>query len=172
MKARSWIVLSVLVLVFFRSIEIQAACMKRNSLFKIERSINKNVVQYDACLLQNGNVSDSNPVDAYWVLADGQKEGLNIVEYKQAYGIGSKEKLGKDKFRIFLAAMKNRSILVQKINGNYKAVAQINGEPSILERVYVQSEDQTLGLPKVDYIDLFGRSLETNRPVKERFKPS
>ncbi len=172
MKIRSLIVLTVLALVFFPSIEIRAACEKRDFLFKIERSINKNVVQYDACLLQNGKVSNSTPVDAYWVLANGKKENLNIVEDKQAYGIDSKEKLGKDKFRIFLAAMKNRSIIVEKIKGDYKAVVQINGEPSILERIYVQSEDQTLGLPKVDYVDLFGRSLRTNRPVKERIRPS
>lgn len=165
------IVLTALAFVFFPSIEGWAACKKRDSLFRIERSKNKNVVQYDACLLQNNRISDSNPVDAYWVLANGQKEGLSIVENKQVYGVESKEKLGKDKFRVFLVALKERSIIVQKMKGDYKTVVQINGEPSILERVYVNSEEQTLGLPKVDYIDLFGRSLRTNRPVKERIKP-
>jgi hypothetical protein len=146
-------------------------CAKRDSLFRIERSKNRNVVQYNACLLQNNKLSDENPVEAYWVLANGQKEELNIAESKQAYGIEHKEKLGENKFQILLAALKDRNIIVQEMKGNYKAVVQINGESSILERVYVESEERTVGLPKVHYIDLLGRSLRTNRPIKERITP-
>jgi len=146
-------------------------CAKRESLFRIERSKNRNVVQYNACLLQNNKLSEENPVEAYWVLANGQKEELNIVESKQAYGIEHKEKLGENKFRILLAALKDRNIIVQKMKGDYKAVVQINGESSILEKVYVESEEQTVGLPRVHYVDLLGRSLRTNRPIKERIVP-
>ena len=91
-----------------------ASCDKRAPLFKIERNKNKNVVQYDACLLQNNNISESNPVHAYWILENGQKEELSVVEGKEAYGITSKEKLGENKFQIVLAALKNRSLIVQK----------------------------------------------------------
>jgi len=146
-------------------------CAKRESLFRIERSKNRNVVQYNACLLQNNKLSEENPVEAYWVLANGQKEELNIVESKQAYGIEHKEKLGENKFRILLAALKDRNIIVQKMKGDYKAVVQINGESSILEKVYVESEEQTVGLPRVHYVDLLGRSLRTNRPIRERIVP-
>jgi hypothetical protein len=146
-------------------------CAKKDSLFRIERNKNRNIVQYNACLLQNNNISDSNPVEAYWVLANGKKEELNIIESKQAYGIEQKEKLGENKFRVLLAALKDRDIVVQKIKGNYKALVRINGEPSILERVYVTSEEQALGLPKVHYIDVFGRALRTNRQIKERITP-
>jgi len=146
-------------------------CAKRESLFRIERGKNRNVVQYNACLLQSNKLSEENPVEAYWVLANGQKEELNIVESKQAYGIEHKEKLGENKFRILLAALKDRNIIVQKMKGDYKAVVQINGESSILEKVYVESEEQTVGLPRVHYVDLLGRSLRTNRPIRERIVP-
>lgn len=149
-----------------------ALCDKSAPLFKIERNKNKNVVQYDACLLQNNNISESNPVHAYWVLDNGQKEELSIVESKEAYGITSKEKLGENKFRIVLGALKNRNLIVQKMKGSYRAVTQISNELSILERVYVQSEEQTLGLAKVQHVDLYGRSLKTNRPVTERIMPN
>ncbi len=147
-------------------------CDKRESLFKIERSKNSNVVQYNACLLQNNQISEKNPVETYWVLASGQKEELNVVESKQAYGIDRKEKLGENKFRILLAALKNREIVVERVAGKYKALTQINGKLSILNKVYVSSEEQTVALPKVRYIDLFGQDLKTKQPVKERFIPS
>ncbi len=172
MRNKFYAVIFVVCLVFLSWIPGWANCAKRESLFKIERSKNRNVVQYDACLLQNNKISEKNPVETYWVLASGKKEELNAVENKQAYGIDQKEKLGENKFRILLAALKKRDIIVELVKGKYKALVRINGKLSILERVYVSSEEQTVGLPKVDYIDLFGQDLGTNRPVKERITPS
>ncbi len=162
--------MTMLTILFSYATEGSTLCGKRNSLFRIERNKNKNIVQYDACLLKN-NISDENPVHAYWVLADGKKEELSAIENKQAYGIESKEKLGENKFRIVVVALKDRDIMVEKIKGNYKALVRINGESSILERVYVESEEQALGLPKVHYVEVFGRNLRTNKPVKERIMP-
>ncbi len=161
----------MLSLLIFSTAEGTIVCSKREPLFQIARSKNKNVVKYDVCLLPNDNVSDANPVDAYWILEDGTKKELSAIENKEAYGINSKEKLGENKFRIALAALKDRSLIIQKTKAGYKAVIQINGELSILERVYVQSEEHALGLPKVDYVDLFGRSMKTNKPVRERITP-
>jgi len=171
MNTKPLAILLVILLVFLSWVSGWALCNKRAPLFRIERSKNKNIVQYDACLLQNNHIAESNPVHAYWVLPNGQKEELSLVESKQAYGIESKEKLGENKFRIVLAALKGREIIVEKIKSNYKALVKINGESSILERVYVQSEEQALGLPKVQHVDLFGRSVKTNKPVKERITP-
>ena len=171
MKIKSFILLSTILILFLSWSQGWASCNKKDPLFRIERSKNKNIVQYDACLLQNNNVSEANPVYAYWVLANGQKEELNIVESKQAYGIESKEKLGENKFRILLGALKDREIIIQKMKGDYKALVRINGKLSILERVYVKSEEQVIGFPKVHYIDLFGRILQTNQPIKERMTP-
>lgn len=165
-----WIfLLIVFSLLFLSAVEGKTTpCGKRDSLFQIERNKNKNVVKYDACLLPNDSISESHPFDVYWVLANGKKEKLNVLENKKAYGIGSKEKLGENKFRIVLAGLKDRSMIVEKLKQDYKAVTRINGQLSILERVYVHSKEQRLGLPKVQYVDLFGRSLNANQPVHER----
>ncbi len=171
MNTKPLTILVVLLLVFLSWVSGWALCDKKAPLFRIERNKNKNIVQYDACLLQNNNISESDPVHAYWVLANGKKEELSLVESKEAYGIGSKEKLGENKFRIVLAALKDRDIIVERIKGKYKALVKINAESSVLERVYVQSQEQTAGLPKVQYVDLFGRSVRTNKPVKERITP-
>lgn len=167
-----WIIgLTVITILFSYVTEGSTICGKRDSLFRIERSKNKNIVQYDACLLKS-NISDENPVHAYWVLANGKKKELSAIENKKAYGIEAKEKLGKNKYRISLAAFKDRDIMVEKIKSDYKAFIKINGESSILERVYIKSEEQALGLPKVHYVDVFGRNLTTNKRVKERIIPS
>ncbi len=171
MRSKSCVFLFILIFLLLSPSPGWPLCAKRESLFKIERSKNTNVVQYNACLLQNNKISEENPVEVHWVLANGQKEELNILENKQAYGIEHKEKLGENKFRILLAALKDRYIDVQKIGRSYKAVVRINNEPSVLERVYVSSEDKTVGLPVVHYVELFGRALRTNRPTKERITP-
>jgi hypothetical protein len=170
MKTKWGIVLTILTIFFLFATEGWTLCNKKAPLFRIERSKNRNVVQYDACLLKN-NISDENPVYAYWISANGKKEELSAIENKQAYGIEAKEKLSKNKYRIVLAALKDRDIMVEKINGGYKALVKINGESSILERVYVESEEPTIGLPKVHYVEVFGRNLSTNKPVKERITP-
>lgn len=144
-----------------------ALCTKNDSLFRIERSKNANIVQYDACLLGNGDLSESNPVSFYWVLESGKKEDLNSIEKKYAYGIELK-KASEDKYEISFNVLKDRKILVERIGDDYKAVTSINGKPSILEKVYIRTQENLLGLPDVAYLDLYGRTLEGNSSVKER----
>jgi hypothetical protein len=137
-------------------------------LFRIERSINKNFVQFDVRLLENGDLPESSPVVVYWVLENGQHQGLTPIERKYAFGIHSQEKLDKNKFRILLVAFKDREIIVQKIRDSYKAVTSVNGKTSILEKVYVKSEQSLVGFPKVLYVDLLGRTKGAGHSVKER----
>jgi len=55
-------------------------------LFRIERSKNANVVQYDAQLTPEGKLKPEKPVIAYWIMNanSGEKEDLNWVEKKMA----------------------------------------------------------------------------------------
>ena len=141
---------------------------KSDHLFFIERTKNKNYVQYDVRLMKNNDLTDSNPVTAYWVLENGQQEELTLIERKYAYGIGSQEKLEQNKFRVLLVALKDREIIVEKINGSFRAVVSINGIQSILEKVYIESKERLVGLPTVLYIDLFGWTKGKGFPMRER----
>ncbi len=141
---------------------------KTDHLFRIERSINRNVVQFDVRLVENSNLPDSSPVIVYWVLENGQQEELTPIQQKYAYGIYSQEKIEKNKFRIFLVALKDREIIIEKIGGAYRALISVNGRKSILEKAYVKSKESWTGLPQVSHIDLFGRIKETGLPVEER----
>lgn len=144
---------------------------KNNHLFFIERSKNKHFVQYDVQLTEHGDILDSNPVSVYWVLDNGRQRDLNLIQRKLAYGIDSYEKLEKNKFRVLFVAFKEREVIVEKEEGSFRAVIAINGKPSVLERVYVESKERPMGLPQVLYVDLFGRTKETGLPVNERIIP-
>ena len=144
------------------------SCIKTDHLFFVERNKNKNLVQYDACLKDATELIEQSPVRAYWVLENGETETLNMLENRLVYGVRSQRRLGTNRYVINLAALKTRDILVERVGDDYKAIFLIDGEQSYLEKVYVESEERWSGLPKVHYVDVFGSSVNTNTPVKER----
>jgi hypothetical protein len=144
---------------------------KVSPLFFIERSKNKNLVHYDIRLPENSSLSDARPVHAYWILENGRREELNPIEREYAYGIVHQEKLDENKFKVILAGFKGVEIIVERMDGLFKAMVSINGRESILEKIYVRSEESRTGLPKVLYIDLFGRTKGTGLPIRERILP-
>ena len=144
---------------------------KYDPLFIIERNQNKNYVQYNVRLTENNDLPASNPVTAYWVLENGGHEELTLIERKYAYGIDSQEELEQNKFRVLMVALKDREIIVEKINGSYRALVIISGVQSILEKVYIESKERLMGLPKVLYIDLFGWTKGKGFPMRERIIP-
>ncbi len=144
---------------------------KKDHLFFIERSKNKHLIQYDVRLTENDNIHDSDPFSVYWVLENGRQRDLNLIQRRFAYGIDSYEKLEKNKFKVVFVALKDREVIVEKMKGSFRAITAINGRPSVLERVYVESRERMLGLPRVLYLDLFGRTMETGLPINERIVP-
>ena len=124
------------------------------------------------CLDENGDLRDSNPVSVYWVLENGENEELNAIEKKYGYGIKSQERLGKNRFGVYLVALKDRKITVEKIGNSYKAVISIEGKPCILEKIFIGTKERKVGLPKVLYVDLFGRTRHRSVPVNERISPT
>ena len=69
---------------------------------------------------------------------------------------------------MFLVALKDREIIIEKIGGSCRAVISVNGKRSILEKVFVKSKESWTGFPQVFHIDVFGRIKETGLPVEER----
>ncbi len=165
------IVLLLLILSFFPQSILAVSGDKISHLFFIERSKNKNLVHYDIRLTRNSSLADIKPVNVYWVLENGRREELNPIERKYAYGIVHQEKLDQNKFKVILAGLKKLEIVVEKMNDSFKAMVSINGTESVLEKIYIKSEEKRNGLPKVLYIDLFGRTKETGLPISERIVP-
>ena len=169
---RSFVTVLVLVILsLFPQSIFAASGDKAGHLFFIERSKNKNLVQYDIRLSGNRDLPDTKPVNVYWILENGRHEELNSIERKYAYGIVRQEKLDKDKFKLILAAFKGLEIIVERLNDSFKAVVSINGIESTLQKIYIKSEETRAGLPRVLYVELFGRTKEAGLPIKERISP-
>jgi len=165
------LVLLLAILSLFPPSIFAASGDKASHLFFIERSKNKNLVQYDIRLTENRDLPDSRPVNAYWILENGRHEELNSMEKKYAYGVVRQEKVDKDKLKVILAAFKGWEIIVERINDTFKAVVSINGIESVLQKIYIKSEETRAGFPRVLYVELFGRTKEAGLPIKERIAP-
>ena len=142
-------------------------------LFRIERSKNANIVQYDAQLTPEGKLKPEKPVIVYWIMHAnrGEKEDLNWIEKKMAYGF-SMEYIPKGNFwKMDLVADIQRKIKVYKANGRYRAETLIDGHPAFIETIYIQATEDTLR-PKVKFIAFFGKAVQTGRSVYEKFIPS
>ncbi|MFI5142618.1 MAG: DUF4833 domain-containing protein [Thermoanaerobaculales bacterium] len=144
-----------------------AAPTDPNRLFVIERSVNANVVVYDAVRDGRGRLDPAHPVEVYWLLnADkGQREDLNLIEKAKAYGVevGASTR---DGAQITVKALKDRPIRV-RIKGNRpEAIVRIAGHDALLRKVFIQTDsDHPLS---VRYVDLLGVSLRGNASVRER----
>jgi hypothetical protein len=142
-------------------------------LFRIERNKNANIVQYDAQLTPEGNLKPEKPVIVYWIMYAnrGEKEELNWIEKKMAYGF-STEYVPKGDFWIMdLVADIQRKIKVYNANGRYRAETLIDGHPAFIDAIYIQSIEDTIR-PKVKFIEFFGKAVKTGRSLYEKFIPS
>ncbi len=149
-----------------------AAQIITQPLFIIERSKNANVVHYDARLTADGKLDPKEPVIAYWVLLaeDGRREELSWLEKKKAYGFGIKPDPSVNGYKMTLVAAPQRQITVKKEGDAFRAEGVIDGRPAVLEKMYIKASDGLMG-PKVQYIGLYGKDLQTGGKRYEKIVP-
>jgi hypothetical protein len=149
-----------------------AAQIKASPLFIIERSKNANVVHYDARLTADGKLDSKEPVIAYWVLLaeDGRREKLNWIEKKKAYGFTIESDPSVKGYKMTLVAAPEQQITVKKEKDAVRAEAVIDGRPAVLEKMYINASDGLTG-PKVKYIEVYGKDLQTGEKRLERMVP-
>lgn len=143
------------------------ATRTRSPLFRIERSTNANYVQYDAVVLDRAALDPKSPIVAYWILAakDGRREALSAIEHR-AYGFRVVAE-GDGRWLLVLRAARDRSIRVLRWGGRWVAQVAIAKRSAVLERLYVEVDEGGV-LPRVRWVDLFGRDMETQEPLHER----
>lgn len=145
-------------------------------LFYFQRSHNKNTVVYDLNTLPDGKINVDEPVVFYWIRFEegGVKKELSFIQ-KKAFGLDCQlADKKKGSFLCHFKAFKKRNIYLMKIDpaGNYKAYMEINGELSELTRMYIKSENNSLGVPlTVKFVEMTGINLKTRKRVLERFIP-
>ena len=141
-------------------------------LFIIEWSKNANIVVYDANRGPAGDFVASEPVVAYWLLnaEKGQREELNVVERKHAYGFDVTPGDTPGTYAMAFKASRKRPLTILMLNGCLVATALIGGHNGILRRIFVQAKDDSFR-PEVEYIELFGEGVATGGPLYEKFVP-
>ena len=141
------------------------------SLFVIERSKNANIVQYDARLTADGVLDPKEPVEVYWILLaeDGRHEKLSSVGWT-GYGFDIKRDSSGKSWVMTVAAYRKREIIVRQTGTVVRAELVIDGKPSILEKIYINSTEGRY-LPTVNYVELFGKDLVTGEKRYEKLLP-
>jgi hypothetical protein len=143
--------------------------LEAQHLFRIERSTNANVVQYDAQLAPDGTLNAKEPIVAYWIMLaeDGRREDLGLLETKLAYGFKTWSEPAGQGVLVQLVAYPERKLRVYKANGSYRAEIVIDGHPAFLQRIYVKSVNAAIR-PKVEYLELYGRDVATEANLYEK----
>jgi len=141
-------------------------------LFVVARSKNANVVAYDANPAPGGGLVATEPVVAYWLLDGDEKrrEELTGIERERAYGVEGKPGHAPGTYTVVFKARRKFPLAVRVVNGCPVAVTRIQGHTAILHRLFVKSKEG-LGLPKIEYVEVFGENPDTGAPVQEKLVP-
>ena len=141
-------------------------------LFVIERTINANVVHYEA-RLKDGKLDPQQPVIAYWVMAaeNGRRQELNLLERLKAYGFDLRPESGTDAYRMTIAADKKKEIHILRAGNTVRAAAKIGGCNAYLEKILIASKRSWLiSLP--EYAEMTGTDVSTGATCRERVTPA
>jgi hypothetical protein len=151
---------------------VQAVVPDRDALFYIERNKNANIIQYDAQVRTNGLLYSKEPVVGYWVrLADqGQIKELTWVQKTFAYGFTLKLNKNDNTAKMDMAAKIGRTILVKRIDEDYRAIADIDGVKSYIDKIFIHATGKGTST-KVNYIELYGKAVNDQDEQYERFSP-
>ena len=111
-------------------------------LFHIARSLNRNLVCYDANQT-NGKLDTKEPIKVYWLnreMEPGKTNGLSFIQKKMAYGY--------------------------KVVSVAEHICKIDNRQAILQSLYVKaSPNNPLN---VEYVELQGITTDTGVPVTEK----
>jgi hypothetical protein len=145
----------------------------RERLFYVQRTPNANTIIYDLNLDSDGKLDTEQPVKAYWLrYADkGQKEELNYIQRKFAYGLNTKA-LNNGNYDIrFVSYKKFPLTLMKGGDGKYHIFASVAQKQVILNRIFVKIEGGSFWIPNVVYVEIKGTDPETGKEIVDRFKP-
>jgi hypothetical protein len=148
----------------------EASCP--DHMFIIERSTNANIVVYDANHAPDGQLVATEPVIVYWLMKaqEGQREELNLVERKEAYGIDIEPGAAPGTYHMALKADKKKKMTVALQKSCGVVLTKIGGTEGVLRRLYVKSKEEMIR-PKVEYIEFFGEDPATGQALSEKYVP-
>lgn len=144
-----------------------------NQLFYLQRDPNTNTIICELNTGKNGEVDKKEPVLVYWLryANKGEKQDLNYIQRKFAYGIQSKE-IGKDQYELTFVSHKKLPLYLLKDAGDKKfhVYVTVNKKKVKVDRIFVRIEGGSFWLPNVKYVEVKGAYADSNVPALERIK--
>jgi hypothetical protein len=162
---------TLLLLILFTPSALTAE-IQQHPLFKIERSKNANIVQYDARVAPDGKLDRQQPVVAYWLrlAEEGQVQELSWTQKTFAYGFSTEWNDDRTGVRLELKAAIGRPIQVRCSPSDCRATSTIDGAPAYLRKIFVQSTGKGTST-RVDFFELFGDDVNGGGERYERIVP-
>jgi hypothetical protein len=162
--------------IFFLVLNTISPAQSTQPLFVIEHNTNKNKLYYEVRLTKDSAIDVHKPVHAYWIMWEKDsggaiREELNLIEKRMAYGFKVIQDPNKKFFKMNLVSFRERTLKVYQKNGKAVAEVSINGQPSSLEKIFINSRE-TMTLPKVNYMELSGKDMNTGEPRDEKVVPT
>jgi len=142
-----------------------------NQLFYLQRTSNTNTIVCELNL-EKGLLNAEDPIHVFWLRYSdqGQREELNYIQRKFAYGIKA-TLLAKDKYELHFVAYKKYKMYLMKGNNNkFNVYGTINKKEAILNRIFVKISGGSFWTPNVEYVELKGIDPATGKEVMERMK--
>ena len=172
-QVKNWIAGLLLVTILLTPIILLGNEPGRDALFRIERNKNANIVQYDAQVGANGTLHAEEPVAVYWVrLAEqGQVRKLSWSQRKFAYGFKVKLDKNDNVATMDMALNIGRTIVIKQEDEDYRAVIQINGVETYLEKIFIHASGKGIST-RLNYIELHGNAVNNGDEQFERIPPS
>ena len=143
-----------------------------SKLFYIQRDPNINTLIYELNMDKGGNLNTETPIHVYWVryAEKGQKEELNYIQRKFAYGVTARQTKPNEYDIRFVAYKKLALNLLRSADGKYHIFGIIAKKQAILNRIFVKIEGGSFWLPNIVYAELKGTDPATGKEIMERFK--
>jgi hypothetical protein len=144
-----------------------------NTLFYVQRDPNTNTIMYDLNVDKNGKLDTESPMHVYWIkyAEKGQKEELNYIQRKFAYGITSK-KTAEEQYDLRFVSYKKLPLVLKKAGDNkYHIFVTADQKQIVLNRIFVKVEGGSFWLPNIVYVELKGTEQLTGKEIAYRFKP-
>lgn len=141
-----------------------------NQLFYMQRTPNTNTIIYELNY-KNGNLDPEDPIHPYWIryTENGQKQELNYIQKKFAYGLKMK-KLSENNYEFsFVSYKKLKFYLMKGGDQKWHVFSKVNQKYVIINYIYIKiNKGGTFWSPNVEYFELNGVEPGSNIAQKER----
>lgn len=154
------------------SAPLLCAPLDRQALFKIERSKNANIIQYDARSGHDGKLLKKDPVVGYWIRLAEQGQVKELTWTQKTFAFGFKTRLASDRMSAEIDMVADLGAPVSVIHEGdiYRATIPIEGRTSYLDRVYIKASGKGIKVD-VEYVETFGRDVETGEDRYQKIVP-